>query len=435
MKRATIALLASCLAALALSAPAQASFGIRTFEVSFSDQNGEPAEAGSHPFALSAGFGTEFDEGTLLPEGWIRDLLARQPTGFVGDTTAYPRCSTAQFLSPLEAGGDAGIPACPLATQVGAAAASLKNGAVSWLSEPLFNLTPPPGTLVRLGFRIKTQNIFIDIRLNPYPPYNALAASRNNVQIFPVFGAVLQLWGNPSDPGHDELRRGCLREEVKAPPPAGDIADFQFESDAASCAVAANPRAFLTMPVDCSGPLITGYEALSWEGDTDSGSVQSPALHGCEKLGFKPTIEAKPTTAAAETGSGLDFSLDFSDEGLTNPDGVAQSDRQEGRSHPAAGGDDQPLRRRRPRRLHARRARPRNGRLRPGGRLSQRLQARHPARPLPAGRRTDRGPDLLGPARRPGDHDPGGREPLRQPDRALHRAQEPQPRSHRQSSR
>ena len=46
----------------------------------------------------------------------------------------------------------------------------------------------------------------------------------------------------------------------------------------------------------------------------------------CNRLNFNPTIEAQPTTKAAASPTGLDFSLDVKDEGLTNPKGLAQSD-------------------------------------------------------------------------------------------------------------
>ena len=52
----------------------------------------------------------------------------------------------------------------------------------------------------------------------------------------------------------------------------------------------------------------------------------SQGFTGCGKLGFNPTIVAQPTTLAAQSPTGLDFSLNVHDEGLTNPTGDAQSD-------------------------------------------------------------------------------------------------------------
>ena len=49
-------------------------------------------------------------------------------------------------------------------------------------------------------------------------------------------------------------------------------------------------------------------------------------MTGCSRLGFAPTITAQPTTKAATSPTGLDFSLNVKDEGLGNPEGLAQSD-------------------------------------------------------------------------------------------------------------
>jgi len=47
---------------------------------------------------------------------------------------------------------------------------------------------------------------------------------------------------------------------------------------------------------------------------------------GCSKLSFNPSITAQPTTKAAQSPTGLDFSLDVHDEGLTSATGLANSD-------------------------------------------------------------------------------------------------------------
>ena len=51
----------------------------------------------------------------------------------------------------------------------------------------------------------------------------------------------------------------------------------------------------------------------------DSEPPAPQGFAGCARVGFNPSIAAKPTTRAAESSTGLDFSLDVNDEGLTNP--------------------------------------------------------------------------------------------------------------------
>ncbi|HZJ08934.1 MAG TPA: hypothetical protein VFD39_04515, partial [Trueperaceae bacterium] len=56
--------LSTCLAALALAAPAaQADFGIFGFDVAFTDAEGNPErQAGTHPFAMRTELGIDFFE-------------------------------------------------------------------------------------------------------------------------------------------------------------------------------------------------------------------------------------------------------------------------------------------------------------------------------------------------------------------------------------
>ena len=50
-----------------------------------------------------------------------------------------------------------------------------------------------------------------------------------------------------------------------------------------------------------------------------------PAVNGCNQLVFAPTISAQPSTDRASSPSGLDFNVDFHDEGFISGTGTAQS--------------------------------------------------------------------------------------------------------------
>jgi hypothetical protein len=330
MKRliSTLAILAA--GALWLPGPAQASFGLYGFDIGFSNADGTPAtQAGSHPFAVRVSLGVNFNgEGqAALPDGRLRDLVMKPPPGFIGDPTAYPRCSTLDFFT-IGPGG----PSCPPDTAVGIIANSFGEPG-AWATSPVFNLPPPPGAPVRLGFNVyNVANVVVDIGIEQMPPYGALAATRDAAEILEVYGSVGELWGDPSDPRHDEFRGQCGLQTVLGLPP-GDIDAFHFENQSGeTCPVPDNPKPFLTMPGNCAAAPISTYEALSWEGEEDAGfrvnhdSAGNPLpFSGCGKLGFKPSIKTKPSSESAETGSGLDFSLDFNDEGLQSVDGLAQS--------------------------------------------------------------------------------------------------------------
>ena len=326
MKR--LALSIALALSLALIAPlsAQASFGLYGFDVAFSNEDGTPAtQAGSHPFAFTTSFGINFTG--KKSDGRIRDVLAELPAGFAADTTAYPRCSSVDFLT-IGPGG----PLCPADTVVGIDASSFNEPGI-WQTSPIFNLVPPPGALIRLGFRVDNEeNIIIDGRLSPEAPYRAEATTLNAPQLLDVFGSKVQLWGDPSNPAHDEFRGQCGFQTSFLSP--GDIEGFRFENQSGeTCPVEPRAKPLLTLPTNCEAPGISSYEAFSWEGDVNKGSSEThdaggnpQPFTGCGALGFKPSIEAKPTTRAAESPTGLDLSVDVADEGLTSKEGLAQSD-------------------------------------------------------------------------------------------------------------
>ena len=71
----------------------------------------------------------------------------------------------------------------------------------------------------------------------------------------------------------------------------------------------------------CAGQLLAFPQ--SFESFGPSEALQS--LDGCNQLPFSPTISAQPSTDRASAPSGLDFNLDFQNEGLTSAEGVPQS--------------------------------------------------------------------------------------------------------------
>ncbi len=331
MKR-LVSILAIALVGVAFApAAAQANFGLFGFDFTFTNEDGSIAtQAGSHPYAATGSFGFNFGEeaGRPFAEGRLKDLFNHLAPGILGDPTAYPRCSSLAFLQDAN---------CPLETQVGVTAVSLE---ANWDSSPVFNLTTPPGVLLRIGWSVGGQaNIVVEFVLSPEAPYHAIAILRNTPQTLDVLSAKIQVWGNPSDSSHDGLRGECLREVVKEEPPITEPGAFQFEGTGELCPTPPNPRPLLTLPTNCAEALAITYDATSWTDgdkdgllDTDSGGVtihdaqgNPQPFTGCGKLGFSPKTESKLGTESAETGSGLDFNVDFKDEGLTSVEGLAQS--------------------------------------------------------------------------------------------------------------
>jgi hypothetical protein len=309
-KRLTLALAGAIAATLLLASSAQAAFNVTAFDVAYENEDGTAAtQAGSHPFAVTTkiDFSTKPGPkaGEVLPDGSIKDLTVALPPGLIGDRAAVPFCSTADFLKVTN-----GISDCPDNTAVGVLSVGEVGKSTGDLG-PAFNLAPPPGVAAKIGFVVLQVPVALLIRVSPIYPHNLIASLQNTADVEPIGGSTLTIWGNPAAPVHDPQRGHCL-------------------AGASDCSVDTEVKPFLTMPRACTGPLLTTYSATSWEepaGTPISGASASPLItNGCGKLPFGPTITAKPTTLAAQSPTGLDFSLDVKDQGLQSPDGLASSD-------------------------------------------------------------------------------------------------------------
>ena len=318
--RLSVALLAASALLLLAASPAAAAqpFGFKVGEVSFTEAGGEATtQAGSHPFAMhvdleanTRGATNAKEEAVELPVEDFRDVEVNLPTGLAGTPDPVEPCTEAEFLDI-----DQSENACPDSAAVGTieiAAATSPIGigqepfeATGVGTVPVYNLTPPPGVASKIGFTfVPGLPITIENGVNPDPPYNLQGHVTNISQAALFYGSRLTLWGVPGDPRHDPDRGKCAFTAVEG----------ECHAD-----LAAIP--FLTMPRSCQGPLATSFEADSWQHPgafTEPLLAPSQEMGGCERLGFAPEISAVPTSAAATSATGLDFSLDVHDEGLTS---------------------------------------------------------------------------------------------------------------------
>jgi hypothetical protein len=325
MKRLIQILATVAIATLAVAPAARAEFGLKNFSAVFLNEDGTPAtQAGSHPFAVTNTFDVNTKLGTEVaeqfPDGALQTARFPQPAGFIGSRTAVPTCATADFLAIYEFPAGTGVrPSCPNATAVGLTKVYFGRPNVAFIAA-VYNLVPAPGEAARLGFIVNGGiPVTVDVGVEPRPPYNLTATAANILQQVNFYGSELTLWGVPAAHSHDSIRGTCLNPFALSP----------GELSLGTCNTGAAEVPFLTLPRSCQGPLLMGFEAFSWQEPNAApnvGSFQAPGMTGCSKLGFGPAITAKPTSLAAESPTGLDFSLDVHDEGITNPTGLAQSD-------------------------------------------------------------------------------------------------------------
>jgi hypothetical protein len=334
MKRLVMMLASAALLALTLVPSARADFGLRDLDVTFANEDGSTAsQAGSHPFAVTTSVGLNDRPDPkfgVVPDGEARDVEVKLPPGFVGDRDAMPRCSSVDFFTAdLTTSVPVGT-SCPDSTAVGVVTAALDKPG-TYAGAPVYNLAPPPGVAAKLGFSVLSVPVVIEIRVSDTPPYNLRASVVKVPQILKFFSSQLTLWGNPTDPAHDSLRGKCVVIDQTTTSPSTFISRGECPLNNVA------ERPFLTLPRACTGPLLTSFEADSWQNPgvwvkgeatthNDSDPPSPLGMTGCSKLGFNPTIAAQPTTKAAQSPTGLDFSLDVKDEGLVSPSGYADSD-------------------------------------------------------------------------------------------------------------
>jgi hypothetical protein len=299
--------------------PAFASFGFLPgtagFDGSYTNQDGSPdLQAGSHPYAVTTSLhlNTVVNAlGKLGPDGDPKDITVDLPAGFIGDPNATTKCTPVQL-------GRSNFPSslavtCPVTSQVGVAVVDLdKPEGIAPTYASVFNMVAPRGTPAVLGFNISGVTVYIDTEIRSGSDYGLSSPLHDIPGGIQTDGTTLTLWGVPGDPSHDQQRCSSLIESVD-----GNCDEVgYFASEPHSSDIPRRP--FLTLPTSCLGPQTTRVTADSWQEPgvfvTDSfvnlNIFGEPAgFEGCSRLGFSPTITARPDTGAAATPSGLHVDL------------------------------------------------------------------------------------------------------------------------------
>lgn len=274
--------------------PTWLSFDIVEFDSLIVDQSDNPyTQAGGHPYTISAPI--EFTstigeketgeaQGAPLPSGNMKDIHADLPLGLVGNPSVALRCTELQLTAKP--------PACPSDSQVGMVDILSADGSNALFNLPVYNMIPPAGKPAEFGFTaegLTVVHVVPKVRSNG--DYGITVSADDIVsQAIPIVGNRLTFWGVPADPSHDSQRRG---------------------PGCNGCASGLPEKAFLSMPTSCAGPITTTLFADSWQnpGAFVTAAAQNQGIDGCNALDFSPSLEARPTTTAADSPSGLDVDL------------------------------------------------------------------------------------------------------------------------------
>jgi hypothetical protein len=310
-------------------------FGIKSFEVSFLNEDGTPdTQAGSHPyqfvntFVLNSHFKRQESNADSpyirLPDGVLRDLKIDLPPGFVGDPDAPSQRCTGQQLE-LEFGDQD----CPPESIVGELHLrwSENQQRQASLQDFLFAMPSVRGVALQLGTNFFLPLLYINNGVLAGGNYPVQATVTEAPTQAPIFSSRTVLPGVLAPCvkvglGSGKYEAGCIETET-----AG-VVGGEYEREPGK------GKAFLTLPTGCHGPLRSTMTADSWEEPnnwakastvTRNAAGTPVSLTGCSKLKFPPTITASPDTTDASTSSGLTVGVHVPQTAAFNPAGLAES--------------------------------------------------------------------------------------------------------------
>ena len=318
---------------------APTSYGLEEggYKVTPEDETGLPdLRAGAHPFQLTTtlNLNEDFGEvsGLMRPTApaLTKNLRINLPPGLLGNVTAVPKCSDAEFGSLVAVRNE-----CKDDTAIGAARVTLEEPANFTLvtkTVPVFNLSPRAGEPARFGFLAYHVPVLLDTHVRTGDAgggggdYGVEVSVTQTTQLAQLLGSEVTLWGVPGDERHDRARGWpCVS--------GGFWINYQEPCQAPATR---STTAFLRMPTSCASPLRATLAGESWPfkapGENGLGTSSSLAgeypfpsgFSGCASLPFEPSIKLKPTTSEADTPSDMEVDVHVPRRRRSKPRGSAR---------------------------------------------------------------------------------------------------------------
>jgi hypothetical protein len=236
----------------------------------------------------------------------LRTTVVNVPVGFTASNTAVPRCSDTQLLDI--GGGNKELSLCPPESAVGTISFDLRG---ERHTQPLYFMeTTSYGVTGELGFKVSfvaADHLVVNVRPNDEGLTVTAPQIESGVEIRDV---KVTVWGVPASHEHDiERQQVCVNEQC-------------HNELGGPIAVHTDVKPFLSNPTSC-GTFTASMRADSWEAPQSpewlyapvqetglaAASTQTPVIAECERVPFDPSIEAQPSTRAAESPTGLEVSL------------------------------------------------------------------------------------------------------------------------------
>jgi hypothetical protein len=312
-------------------------FGVESYEVAPEEEGGAvDTQAGSHPFQLTTTLTLnqvmesqrplgmrEFGRLKSLPAALPKDLHFDLPPGLIGNPTPFPQCTLKQFLVNNAIAAIKASTLCPARTVVGMARIMVnepsEDGEETFVT-PVYNLEPSVGEPARFAFDVFGTRVYLDTAVRTGGDYGVTVSANNISQLAGFLKSEVTFWGVPADPRHDQERGwACLTNTKQKYPRESCVPEEAHQ-----------PPPLLALPTSCTGPLQTSVEADSWANAgsflTTPATAPLPALDGCNRLPFEPSIELTPDGQAGSTPTGLAVRVHVPQQVSLNPTGLAEAD-------------------------------------------------------------------------------------------------------------
>ena len=307
-------------------------YGVSTYEVSPEEEGGIPTtQAGKHPFQVTGTLTlnqrqeNHGEKEVAVPVELPKDISGLLPPGLIGNPAPVVRCNLTQFYAG----------SCPQASVLGVAGITFESplqGGDQFGSVPIVNLEPSHGEAARFGFLLPGTPVFLDVHVRAGEDYGVTLGSSDITELAGFLAYRLTFWGVPGEASHDTTRGGaCLIERQEG----AELELTLRNLGLTRCVPLAekDPPPFLAMPTSCTGPLHTSVETDAWEAPLSQGkrlifpeTAPIPALDGCNRLPFEPSIKAAPDGTETSTPTGLNVDVHVPQDSTVNAKSLAESD-------------------------------------------------------------------------------------------------------------
>jgi hypothetical protein len=298
----------------------------------FDEEGNDFTQAGGFPPVAVGAFDVNADEPGTPSGGNPKDIVTELPPGFVGNPTAVPQCTHAEF--------DARD--CAPEPQIGIIRLRFA-GCCGPPIEPVYavyNLVPPANRPAEFGFYVGAFKIVGKPSVRADGNYAIRFDFSSLPEVLQPMRTKLEIWGVPADSSHDFQRCRYPNHSPAIPSCTGygstgngPVNPVTEKNNSYPNSSEVAPKPFLANPTSCANEVQTKFHMTLWNNPAPNQDFTDPRWHNftqpapdltnCHLLPFDPTIDFEPTSKEADSPTGLDIDLNIPQPGWEDPDKLA----------------------------------------------------------------------------------------------------------------